>query len=347
MEYLSSTVSPFLSSLLSSLVSWLPPFAFSQPEFFPLFGLLPLFWLLQWHSLRSLGGFLSLLLHSLVLCVLILAAAGLHGLRPGSASAPLLAFDVSHSLTLAQREWMRETALEKLKPTPDTPTLLFAGSRQWLPWKDAEPLLLAPPTRLQLEESNLESALIGVLGKSPNRSIYLLSDGWETVGSAAPLLPLLAKRHQKLYPFPPPGVDEAPNIAIQRIGAPQTIQKGDSLAVSVALENTNSIPVQGALVLRQKEQVVWQKQVTLSPGASVLTHTLKFSESGLIPLRARFTPAQEAQDSRSQDNQAAAWVRVNQTDKVLLLSARKRDNRYLEQALTHRGLDVRLSLIHI
>ena len=341
MEYLSSTVSPFLSSLLSSLVSWLPPFAFSQPEFFPLFGLLPLFWLLQWRSLRSLGGFLSLLLHSLVLCVLILAVAGLHGLRPGSASAPLLAFDVSHSLTLAQREWMRETALEKLKPTPDTPTLLFAGSRQWLPWKEAEPLLLAPPTRLQLEESNLESALIGVLGKSPNRSIYLLSDGWETVGSAAPLLPLLAKRHQKLYPFPPPGVDEAPNIAIQRIGAPQTIQKGDSLAVSVALENTNSIPVQGALVLRQKEQVVWQKQVTLSPGASVLTHTLKLSESGLIPLRARFTPAQEAQDSRSQDNQAAAWVRVNQTDTVLLLSARKRDNRYLEQALTHRGLDVR------
>ena len=353
MEYLSSTVSDFLSSSLSSLLSLLPlsllaslpPFAFSRPEFFPLFGLLPLFWLLQWRSLRSLGGFLSLLLHSLVICVLILTAAGLHGLRPSSAtSAPLLAFDVSHSLTLAQREWMHTTALEKLKPAPNTPTLLFAGSRQWLPWQEAEPLLLAPPEHLQLEESNLESALTGVLGKSPNQSIYLLSDGWETAGSAALLLPLLAKRHQKLYPFPPPGVDALPNIAIQRVSAPQTIQKGDSLAVNVALENTNAVPIQGTLVLRQKEQVVWQKQVTLSPGASVLTHTLKLSESGLIPLRASFTPtvgAQDVQDAHSHDNHAVAWVRVNQTDKVLLLSARKRDSRYLEQALTQRGLDVK------
>jgi uncharacterized membrane protein len=336
MENLSSSFSAFLSSL--------PPFAFSRPEFLSLFGLLPLFWLLQWRSLRSLGGFLSLLLHSLVVCVLILAAAGLHGLRPGRASVPLLAFDVSHSLTRAQREWMHETALQQLKPTPDTPTLLFAGSRQWLAWKEVEPLLLTPPTSLQLEESNLESALTGVLEESPNRSIYLLSDGWEAAGSAAPLLPLLAKRQQRLYPFPPPGVDEAPNIAIQRIGAPQTIQKGDSFDVSVALENTNPVPVQGELVLRQKEQVVWQKQVTLSPGASVFTHALKLPESGLIPLRASFTPAagtQDVQDARSEDNQAAAWVRVNQTDKVLLLSARERDNRYLEQALTDRGLDVR------
>ena len=332
METIASTFSAFLSSL--------PPHAFSRPEFFLLFGLLPVFWLLQWRSLLSLGTFLSLLLHSLVVSVLILAAAGLHTFRPGTDNAPLLAFDISRSLTQEQRQWMHDTAVAQLTPTPETPTLLFAGGRQWLPWQEAEPLLLTPSAELQREESNLESALTGIVGERPNRNVYLLSDGWETTGSAVSLLPLLTERKLKLYPFPPPGVDEAPNIAIQRIGAPQTIQKGDSLDVSIALENTNAEPAEGKLVLRQKEQVVWQKNVSLSPGASLFSHSLKLSDSGLIPLRASFTPAAEAQDTRPQDNQAAAWVQVSQTDKVLLLSARARDNRYLKEALEDRGLEV-------
>lgn len=338
METLASIFSAF-----PAFLSGLPPHGFSRPEFCWLFGLLPVFWLLQWRSFLSLGTFVSLFLHSCVLSVLILAAAGLYTLRPGTESAPLLAFDVSQSLTQEQRQWMHDTAVTQLKPQPDTPTLLFAGERQWLPWHEAEPVLLAPESmraELQQRESNLENALTGIAGERPNRSVYLLSDGWETTGNAAALLPLLAERKLRLYPLPPPGVEEAPNVAIQRIGAPQTIQKGKSLEVSIALENTNPIPVQGKLVFHQKEHVVWQENVVLSPGASLLSHSLKLSDSGLIPLRASFIPAAGVPDARTQDNQAVAWVRVSQTDTVLLLSARARDNRYLKEALEDRGLDV-------
>ena len=355
------TASPPLSWLLFWLPSWPPSFAFERPEFLWLFAGLPLLWLVQW----SRAGFISLVLHSVLVGVLILCAAGWSGLRPAAAGARLLlAFDVSHSLTPDQRRWMRETAVRQFAPTPDTPTLLFAGRGQWLPWSQAEPLLLAPPPRLQLEETNLAGALTSLLGESPEQvngssdreegdtftprgrhtassvTIYLLSDGWETVGSAAPLLPLLAERRHRLYPFAPPGAESAPNIAIQRIGAPRIAQKGDTVALSLVLDNSNPRPVRGELALRHHGRPVWQGQVSLSPGVSLLTRRVSLSEDGLVPLQATFTPAAGVPDAHPDDNRAVAWVQVGTADTVLLLSARERDNRYLRQVLGTRGFTV-------
>ena len=331
----------FLMDTVFSLAAWLPPLAFERPVFLWLFAGLPLLWLVQRRSLRSGLGRLSLGLHSLLVGVLILIAAGCHSLRPGTVRGPLLAFDVSHSLTPDQRRWMRDTAVRRLAPGPDTPSLLFAGTRQWLPWSEAEPLLLDPPLRLQLEHSNLAGALTDILAAQPGRTTYVLSDGWETVGSAAPLLPLLAERRQRLYPLAPPGAERLPNLAVQRIGAPQVVQKGDGLTLRLVLDNTHPGPVAAELVLHQRNEPVWQGVVSLSPGVSVLTRSVSLSGDGLIPLRATLTPASDVQDARPDDNQAVAWVRVSRPDTVLLLSGRDRDSRYLRQALSSRGFEVR------
>ncbi|MGH8010074.1 MAG: VWA domain-containing protein, partial [Candidatus Binatia bacterium] len=298
------------------------------------------FWLWQWRAFRTLSSFLSLFLYSLVLALLVLAAAGLHMLRPGTVNTPLLALDLSRSLTPAQRQWMQDTIIQRLQPTPDTPTLVFAGKYQRLPWREAEPLLSTPPAALQPEETNLESALTGLLGEARNRSVYLLSDGWETKGEARSILPSLIERGLTLYPFPAPGAEAAPNVAIQRLGAPQSTAGGETIAISVALENTNAKSVQGGLTLRERDKVVWQQTVTLAPGASLFTHPLLLSDSGLIPLQATFTPGTTGEDALPQDNQATAWVHVTAKEKVLLLSARAQDNRYLERALSNRGLGV-------
>ncbi|MBI3304267.1 MAG: VWA domain-containing protein, partial [Deltaproteobacteria bacterium] len=318
----------------------LPPLAFSRPDFLFLLALLPLFWLWQRRAFRTLLSFLSLFLHSLTLALLVLAAAGLHRLRPGAESTPLLAIDLSHSLTPVQRQWMHDTIVQRLRPAPDTPTLVFAGQRRRLSWQEAEPLLAAPPAELQLDETNLAGALTGLLGEARHRSVYLLSDGWETEEDARTLLPLLAERGLTLYPFPPPPAEAAPNVAIQRLGAPQSTAGGETIEVSAALENTNPHPVRGELTLRQSDKVVWRQEVTLPPGVSRLTHSLSLSDSGLIPLHATFTPAVAQEDAIAQDNQATAWVSVAPMEKVLLLSARAQDNRYLEKALSNRGLGV-------
>ncbi len=320
--------------------SGVPSFDFSRPDFLWLFLLLPLFWLWQRRALRSLLAGVGLVLHSCVLVVLVLAVAGLHTLDPGSTNTPMLVLDLSRSMTAAQRQWMRDLVVQQLRPTPATPTLVFAGDGQRLSWQDAEPLVLSPPTQLQLEASNIESALVGLLGEGQNRNVYFVSDGWETTGEARSVLPLLAERGLKVYPFPPPPAAAAPNVAIQRVGAPQVIASGAAIEVNIALDNTHPEPVRGELTLRQKDQVVWQKEVTVPPGASLFTHVLSLSDSGLIPLHASFTPAAGTEDAIPHDNQLTAWVNVSPAEKVLVLSATARDNRYLERALNNRGFGV-------
>jgi uncharacterized membrane protein len=318
----------------------LPPLAFSRPDFLSLFALVPLFWLWQWRAFRSFSSFFRLLLHSLVLSLLILAAAGLHRLLPGTANSPLLVLDLSHSLTPAQRQWMQNTIEQRLHPAPETPTVVFAGSARRLSWRETKSLLSTPPSDLQLEQTNLEAALAGLLRETAGRNVYLLSDGWETQGDARSILPLLSEHQLRLYPLPPPPAEAVPNVAIQRLGAPPSTTGGETIEVSVAVENTNPTPVRGELTLRQGDKSVWQQAVTLAPGTSLLTHPLLLSESGLIPLRATFTPNAPREDAITQDDQATTWVSVAPMEKVLLLGGRAQDNRYLEKVLSNRGLGV-------
>lgn len=337
------------------MFSSLPPYNFSQQHLLPLLLLLPLFWLWQWRAFRRLSMLFSLFLHSLVLALLILAVAGLHTLRPGAASIPLLVLDLSHSLTAPQRQWMQETIEQQLHLEPDTPTVIFAGTVQRMRWREAKALLVQPPETLQLNTTNLKRALTTLLDETPNRFVYLFTDGWEVnetdtsttekidnaeTGTRS-LFPLLKERQLKIYPFLPPPPATVPNIAIQRFGIPQSANGGETIQARIALENTNDHAVRGELKVTEKERVVWQQPITLTPGASVFTHPIAFPEtdSGLIPLRAVFTPSTTPEDMIQPDNQATAWISLTAKEKeILLLSARAQDNRYLARVLTNHGL---------
>jgi len=330
------------------------PFAFHHPDLLYLLGLLPLFWLWQWRAFRSLAAFLSLLLHSLVLTLILLAAAGLHTFRPGVTSIPFLVLDLSHSLTASQRQWMHNTIERQLHPAPDTPTLVFAGTYRQIRWQEAEALLSAPPMDLQLDATHLAAPLTTLLGEAQNRNIYFFSDGWE-VGDRATngvtdrdtisngvlsLLPLLKDHGLKIYPFFPPPAEAAPNVAIQRLGIPPSSAGGETIQASIALENTSPGPVRGELTVSEKDKILWRQAVTLTPGVSLLTHPVVLSDSGLIPLRAVFTPGSAHEDALPQDNQATAWINVTPKEKILLLSDKAQDNRYLERVFANHGLGV-------
>jgi hypothetical protein len=336
------------------MFSSLPPYDFSQPHLLSLLLLLPLFWLWQWRAFARLSSLLSLLLHSLVLALLILAIAGLHTLRPGSASLPLLVIDLSRSLTGSQRQWIQDTVEQHLQPKSDTPTVIFAGTTNQIDWREAKALLAKPPEDLQLTSTSLQRALTTLLDDTYNRHVYLFTDGWEVAendtangeqsntvetGTKA-LFPLLKERQLKIYPFLPPPPATVPNIAIQRFGVPQSANGGETIRARIALENTNPHPVRGELTVTEKDRVVWQQPLTLNPGASVFTHPIAFPEtsSGLIPLRAVFTPSAAPDDAIRPDNQATAWLHLTPKEKeILLVSARAQDNRYLARVLANHG----------
>lgn len=335
--------------------SSLPSYDFSQPHLLSLLLLLPLFWLWQWRAFRRLPSLLSVLLHSLVLALLILAVAGLHTLRPGAASIPLLVIDLSRSLTAPQRQWIRDTIEHQLHPQPDTPTVIFAGAAKQVDWREAKNLLAKPPEDLQLTETSLQRALTALLDETHNRHVYLFTDGWEVregdpstgtqndtpATAAKAVFPLLKERQLKIYPFLPPPPAIVPNIAIQRFGVPHAANGGDTIQARIALENTNPHPVRGELRVTETDRVVWQQPLTLNPGASVFTHAITFPEtsSGLIPLRAVFTPSAASEDATQPDNHATAWLQLTPKEReILLVSARAQDNRYLARILSSQGL---------
>ena len=325
---------------LTLLLDLLPPLDWSRPVV--LYGLvvIPFLLVLQRFAFRQRPALPSLVLRGLFLAALVLAVAGPATRGKQRPIPPILVIDVSDSLTATQRQWMQQTITDHIRPAADTPVVLFGGRNRRLAWQDVPPLLVTPPPGVQPEETNMEAALGQLLEEPRPRAVYVLSDGWETQGTAVALLPALAQRGLRLYPLPPPPAERAPNIALRRLGAPQSASGGEDIDIAIALENTALQPVRGELTLREGETVVWRQETELRPGASLLTHALRLSGSGLVPLHASFVPQPEAPDAIPYDNQATAWVQVAPRSSVLLLSATPRDNRYLEQALTSRGLAV-------
>ena len=45
-----------------------------------------------------------------------------------------------------------------------------------------------------------------------DRNVFLFTDGWETKGEARSVLPLLAEKDLKIYPFAPPQVEILPKL---------------------------------------------------------------------------------------------------------------------------------------
>ena len=331
----------FLTDLLSAF-DWRQPLSWAWHRPTLLYGLIavPFLLLFQRFVFRRRPSLPSLLLRGMFLTVLVLAAAGPHTLSERQPVPPVLMLDVSDSLTRSQQEWIQQTITQHIQPAPDTPTIIFGGGSQQLAWQEAATRLENATETLQPVETNIEAALSHLLEETQPRHVYLFSDGWETQGTAIALLSTLVKQNIHVYPFPPPAEEQAPNIALQRLGAPQSVAGGEDVDITVALENTDTRSVQGELIVRENDTVIWQQATTLSPGTSLFTHSLRLTESGLIPVHATFTPHPEASDAIPYDNQATAWIQVAPTEKILLVSASTKDNRYLAQALTSRGLDV-------
>ena len=208
------------------LTDLFPPFAWSRPVFLYGLGIISLILLWQYFAFRQRPSVVSLVLRSLFLALIILAAAGPYTFGPRQPTPPVLVLDLSQSLTPAQRQWMQQTITQQLNPTPETTVLAFAGNTRRLSWKDAQSIMGSPPVALQPEETNIEAVLSHLLEETQPRHVYIFSDGWETSGTATRLLPALAAQNLHLYPLPPPSEEHPANIALRRLGAPQSASGG-------------------------------------------------------------------------------------------------------------------------
>ncbi len=316
------------------------PFHFDNPWLLSLVIFIPLILLFERSYLGSTNPWYRLILRGVFLALLIIAVAGPYRVGEPMPAKPFVIVDASKSLTEVQKAWIVTTISDTIRIANDESAIAFAGTAHETTWDSIASSLHPPPGGLEPEKTNIENVLQILLRDNKPRSVILFTDGWENEGNAAQLVTQLREKGIRIYPVTPPSASTPPQIRIDRLDAPAEAIQHDPLEVAVALHNPRRSPVVGELSVHGNEELVYQENVTLPPGPSLHRIPVHLSQIGLIPVHVTFAEDKEKIMPVVRKTEATAWVGISRKTNVLILSGRKRDNRYLETALKNNGLTV-------
>lgn len=317
---------------------FLTSLSLSDPRFLVFAVLLPLFWLA-----RRQTGFTVILWRSAIFLILVLVLSGPELSRESAVTEHeerIIAFDISRSVPVAARQWMLEHARAQLGVSARDRVMLFGGrveeSRDWESLMRAD----APPAAAQPEQTNFEPLFLDLLQPTERpRSLFLYTDGWQTAGDIARVLPLLGSANLKVFPVAPPP-HAAANVAVKRILAPHEALFGETVQLRVMLENDNSSPVEGVLSLRRNGQPFRTESVTLKPGSQIVDFDVTLAAEPSVSFEASFAARLAASDLYPEDNRSTAWISARAREKALILNGRPGQGKYLADLLRRRGFEV-------
>jgi Mg-chelatase subunit ChlD len=313
-------------------------FHFSQPWILLLALLAPLFWL------RRRGRSLPVILwRSVVFVLLVFVLAGPELVRETSVAEReerIFVFDFSRSVPPSARAAMARAARENFSLSSQDRIIVFAGKSVEV--DDLEPWIRGEisPAAIQPEQTNLQELFASLLEPAgAARKLYLFTDGWETQGDLERLLPSFRPANLKVFPVVPAQYD-TPNVAVKKVVAPHQGTSGESVPLRVIVENYNSKPVEGTLVVKRNGQPFKNDSITLKPGSQIFTFQTALTNETFVSFEASFSARAGAGDLFPQDNHATAWIAVQSKEKVLLLNGQAGGGRYLEELLRRRGFEV-------
>jgi len=188
--------------------------------------------------------------------------------------------------------------------------------------------------------TDIEAALFAAASDAPGGGpMFLLSDGWETVGDARRALDALARKRVRVYPI----AERQPlahDVAVVSLSLPAESPAGRSVQAAVLLTSDNPDVVAGRVVLRQGAKELWRADVRLPPGESVVARPILVTGEGLLEFAAEFQPSAAASDGDRDNDVAKGWIAVGGGKRLLLVGHARRDNRELEATLRARGFRV-------
>jgi hypothetical protein len=215
---------------------------------------------------------------------------------------PAIVADVSRSF-LPQA---REHALAAVGAGRETRVTAFATRP--VPTTAAE--LASIASAADADQTDIEGALFAAAGDAPEGGpLFLLTDGWETIGDARRALDALARKRVRVYPI----AERQPianDVAVVSLSLPFESPAGAAAQAAVVLKSDNPGPVSGRLVVRQGAKEVWRQDVRVPPGESVVAKPVLVTGEGLLEFSAEFLPTSAATDSTRDDDVAKAWIAV-------------------------------------
>ncbi len=343
--------------------------AFAAPAYLAILLLLPVLWWYSYHRLAGLGRvrrWLALLLRTLVIAILVMAAADLQIVRSNDHLTVLFLLDQSLSIPNAQRAAMIKYAKDEVhahRHNPDRAGVIVFGREAAIelpPFDDDLLMENSVESQFDPQATNIAAAMKLAQATFPEdaaRRIVLVTDGNQNQGNALEQARALASAGI--------GIDVVPirchvrsDVAVERVILPGDVRRNQPFDLRVVLSNNcdpqpgdRQKPGQGGEVpgrLRITKIVddqpveTHEEHVTLPPGKKVFNLRQSIDSANFYTYEARFVPDRPEDDTVPQNKRATAFTHVVGKGQVLLIVSQERPNEYnlLAERLRRHGLEV-------
>lgn len=265
--------------------------------------------------------------------------------------------DRSASIDQAQRAWMarRIAALESVRPpTLERALMAFGGEARLLVPFGRAPLTDPAVLRQLLDAApipedytNLEAAVLSAVGLLPSTrvvaatqgtdlgtGVVLLSDGRETIGDVAAILPSVRRLGLQLFPVPPPVFGETKTVWEELAVAP-VVQQGSAIPIQLVVFNGAEQVKRGQVTVALAGVPIKRQRLAVRPGWQVVRVRVPAIQRGTVALDVHLDlPADGLSEHRR------AYTDVEGPPQLLLVTQRVTALPALAAALRRREIQV-------
>ncbi len=314
---------------------------FDHPGYLWLLILVPLLWWIGIRRFRALGpfrAFIAILFRSLVVVAIIAAIAGIQIAWITDRVTVMYLLDQSDSIDAGRRDEMLEYVVQSVRAHRDRQREDLAGvivfgkdaSIEVPPFNDDLPTLTRlESTRVRTDASDLQSAMELAQSSMPSdtlQRIVIVTDGNETIGQAQSMAKRLASAGVGIDVVPAPTQSGA-DVLVEKIDLPSEVRRGQPFEARVVMTNfadgDSDEPVRGRLSITRSmgndEELLLDEAIELLPGKNVIPLRHTIDRPAPYTFEAKFTPAGDEDDARSQNNRAIAFTDVRGESRVLLI----------------------------
>jgi len=264
-------------------------------------------------------------------CAALLAALAIPFSEEERPSDSLVAYlDISSSVTERQGDALLEKA-RKLAGELGVPLALAPFSKDTV----ARPIQSSSSESFAQIRSAWESLNTGATSletvlSSPSApsATLLLSDGYETVGSARASL---VKPTARIFPLTAPGESKDQDISITQLHAPLATRALKSVEIRATITNSKDTAQEGLLEIFHGDKSILSQKVAIAPLRDLtLSAQSDPAVEGLRTIQATFSWNDE---TGAHSTTRTIWLSAARRDRVLLLSGSSDDEKFLRQIL--------------
>ena len=203
---------------------------------------------------------------------------------------------------------------------------------------EVEELLRRADEQADTGGTDISQALSRLSSSSaPAPVAILLSDGYETAGSAASAAALLGSS-TKVFPLTEPGESKDPALRISQLYAPLTVKAKKAAEIRATVSSSAPEPITADLEIKHGDTVVLKRQVSAAPGKDLLATAQ--SDSALEGLNTITASLSWRDGEGAHSVTRTAWLSSERRSRVLLLSGSADDDRFLSQILKSQAYEL-------